>query len=245
MSALSGWNLLRARQKAGEIEERVWTRFAQRSAGKSLWKWRNLKRGDKRRNARQWLKVSFAVVFFSFCGHRCAADRRRDGMTLGQRMMDTLAPELLLRKPPVPARCWPSPQDGDQSFVLKWQGNPPLDRFLPPRSPKQELRDGAHSDSSETDVRTHHIPVKERILKSFFLRSCSLCCSELVERRQRAGGPGVPLALGTFKICKFILLLVKLTFVSVCWSVLYSHALMLSVNLGSCLALCPGGINLL
>lgn len=46
----------------------------------------------------------FRRSVFRFCGRRCAADWRRDGMTLGERMMDTLAPELLLREPPVHIR---------------------------------------------------------------------------------------------------------------------------------------------
>lgn len=83
---------------------------------------------------------------------------------------------------------------------------------------KTRNRDGALSGSSEIEVRTHQIPGKERTLKSFFHHSCSFRCSELVERRQRAGGQGVdlPLAIGTFKICKFFLSLEKLTFVCVC-----------------------------
>lgn len=92
--------------------------------------------------------------------------------------------------------------DGHHSFVLEWQENPPLDRFffLSSRLGRQtRVRDGARSDSSETEVRTHHIPVRERVLKSFFLHSCSLCCSELVERRQKSEGTGST----SYKKCKF------------------------------------------
>lgn len=77
----------------------------------------------------------------------------------------------------------------------------------PPPFSENRVRDGARSDSSETDVRTHHKPVKERVLKSFILHSCSRCCSELVERGDR----GVPGPRGAFRKCKFLLLLVKLT----------------------------------
>ncbi|KAG7525329.1 hypothetical protein JOB18_025709 [Solea senegalensis] len=64
-----------------------------------------------------------------------------------------------------------------------------LDRFLALGRRNESERNGAHSDSSETDVRTHHIAVKERVLKqraSLFVH----VHSELVERRQRAEGAG-------------------------------------------------------
>ncbi|CAB1457565.1 unnamed protein product [Pleuronectes platessa] len=54
---------------------------------------------------------------------------------------------------------------------------------------RRRARDGARSDSSETDVRTHHIPAGERVLKkSLVPHSCSFRCCELVELCQRAEG---------------------------------------------------------
>lgn len=138
MSLLSGWNLFIAREK--ERKGRVGTGSAQRSALSSLWKYR--KQIAERRKARQQVKVSFAVLRVCafvcmrwggggslFRGHHCASGltpwwndtRKEDDGHFGT--------GVLLRDPPrfQQARCWPSPQDGDQSFVLKWQENPPLD----------------------------------------------------------------------------------------------------------------------
>lgn len=80
--------------------------------------------------------------------------------------MDTLAPAALVQKSlrlNNKARCWPSPQDGDRSFILKWQEGGKKKKRL---EGKEWAGDGARNDSSETDVRTHHIPTEERTLKT-------------------------------------------------------------------------------